>query len=199
MNKRFLSALRTLIPTIILMLSLNAQTAGTASVPLISQLSPSRSESLQAGKKHIEHGKLPEAIQTLEALQAVDNSWEIHFWLGTAYLLQGRHQDAAQSLDHALRLQSEIAEIWVQRAIVEQERGNTDAAIQLLGIAQQIDSHCAKAYLNAAYLYEQTGKYEAARNAYIHFLKLSPQDTLNRHIREHIHSRLVHIPYANHE
>lgn len=170
---------------------IEVQAAGNPPISLKSQLLPSWSESLQSSKNQIEHGQYTEAIKTLEALQALDNNWEIHFWLGTAYLLEGEFNDAAQSLDNALRQQSEIADIWVQRAIVEQERNNPSTALQLLSIAQQVDPSCAKAYLNAAYVYEQNGEFQIARDAYIHFLKLSSQDKLNRHLREQILSRLI--------
>ena len=117
-------------------------------------------------------------------------NWEDYFWLGTAYLMVNSLDDAAFALDFALELKGDIAEIWVQRATVEQEKGNYAAALQLLQVAIQINPKCLEAYLNAAYAYEHLRQVESARAAYGYFLQLSTTEPKFNNLRRKVLSRL---------
>jgi Tfp pilus assembly protein PilF len=112
------------------------------------------------------------AISRLENLQAVGR-WEVPFWLGTAYLLDGQLENAALMLEDALSLQSEVVEIWVQRAVVAQEQQQPQVALQFLEVAAQVDGDFPLTFLNVGIAYESLGDVQNARGAYGRFLKLS--------------------------
>lgn len=115
------------------------------------------------------------AISLLENMDGQTGRWEVPFWLGTAYLLNGQLDHAALTLDDALALETDIADIWVQRAVVAQELLRPEVALQLLEVAAQVDGSFALTYLNAALAYESLGDAENARGAYGRFLKLSAE------------------------
>ena len=136
---------------------------------------------------------LDAAIAQLEDLDSSEDNWEVQFWLGTAYLLSGRLDHAADTLDAALAIESDVAEIWVQRAIVEQERDQHGVALQLLEVAAQVDPDYPLTYLNAGIVYEARGDMERARSAYGRFLKLSagqPGSNRSRRMRRDVLVRI---------
>jgi len=122
------------------------------------------------------------AISRLENLDAGER-WEVPFWLGTAYLLDGQLENAELMLDDALSRQSEVAEVWVQRAVVAQERDQPQVALQLLEVAAQVDSSYALTYLNVGIAYESLGDGQNARGAYGRFLKLSAAGSNTSRVR----------------
>lgn len=113
------------------------------------------------------------AINGLESLDDDSERWEVSFWLGTAYLLDGQLDNAALTLDDALMLETDVVDIWVQRAVVAQQRSQPEVALQLLEVAAQVDGEFSLTYLNAAVAYESLGDEHNARGAYGRFLKLS--------------------------
>jgi tetratricopeptide (TPR) repeat protein len=144
-------------------------------------------------KSLIRKKQYSEVIALLEDSQILTGNWQANFWLGTAYLMQDQLPAARKALDSALELRGDIAEIWVQRAIVEQERDKANVALQLLNVALQINAQCEEAYLNAAYAYEQLGNIEAARAAYGYFLKLSVNNPRGARLRQQVLSRIVKL------
>jgi len=131
---------------------------------------------IEAAREALQAGEVSTAIARLENMQSDDESWEQHFWLGTAYLLDGQLDHAADALDRALAHQGNSAAVWVQRAVVEQEQGRYPVALQFLEVASQVDQDYAMTYLNAGQAYESLGKWDRARSAYGQFLKLSAKD-----------------------
>lgn len=115
------------------------------------------------------------AIRTLERVSGDSSRWEVSFWLGTAFLLDGQLENAAHALDDALSLESGVVDIWVQRAVVAQQRLQPEVALQLLEVASQVDGSYSLTYLNAAVAYESLGDDQNARGAYGRFLKLSTE------------------------
>ncbi len=114
------------------------------------------------------------AIRMLENVET-GSRWEVPFWLGTAHLLEGNLDEAAALLDDALTLESDLADLWVQRAVIAQERGRPQVALQFLEVALQVDSKASLAYLNAAVAYESLGDAESARGAYGRFLRVAAE------------------------
>lgn len=122
------------------------------------------------------------AISRLENLQA-GGRWEVPFWLGTAYLLNGQLDNAALMLDDALSLQSEVVEVWVQRAVVAQEQQQPRVALQFLEVAAQVDGDFPLTFLNVGIAYESLGDVQNARGAYGRFLKLSSANSQTSRVR----------------
>lgn len=130
---------------------------------------------LEQAKSALQKNDFATAIRTLEALDGQSGRWEVAFWLGTAYLLDGQLENAALTLDESLMLESEVADIWVQRAVVAQEQAQPEVALQLLEVAAQVDGSFPLTYLNAAITYDSLNDVDNARGAYGRFLKLAAE------------------------
>ncbi len=130
---------------------------------------------IETARQALQAGEVSTAIVQLENIPADAESWEQHFWLGTAYLLDGQLNHAADALDRALAQQGNSAALWVQRAVVEQEQGRYPVALQFLEVASQVEPGFPMTYLNAAHAYESMGRWDNARSAYGQFLKHSAQ------------------------
>ncbi len=146
--------------------------AGVLLSSSVAAQAPSIDDGISEATSALHESDYANAISRLENLDGSDR-WEVPFWLGTAYLLDGQLENAELMLDDALSLQSEVAEIWVQRAVVAQERQQPEIALQFLEVAAQIDERYALTYLNVGIAYESLGDRQNARGAYGKFLKLS--------------------------
>ncbi|MCR9261401.1 MAG: hypothetical protein NXH95_16900 [Pseudomonadaceae bacterium] len=157
----------------------------------LTQLPSSEAQTLIAGflKDHPDHR---EATITLARMQILENQpstaietldflvssvanrrhpdWQPWFWAGTAYLELGEIEAARRMLELAVAKEGKVAEIWVQLAVVEQELDNHAAALQYIGIAEQVDAEAALVHLNRAYSLERLGEFDAALNAYRQFM-----------------------------
>lgn len=101
---------------------------------------------------------------------AAGTDWQAWFWLGSAQLLQGDLAAAAASLDESLRRNGKITETWIQRAIIEQQRGDFRTSLQLLEIANDLTPEHPAVLLNVGYCNEALGNVAFAQAAYRKFL-----------------------------
>jgi tetratricopeptide (TPR) repeat protein len=99
--------------------------------------------------------------------------WEPWFWLGTAQLALGQQDAAENALERASKLNPKDARIWVQRAIVAQERGEHAEAIRLLGEARERSPKSPQIFLNLGYSNDALGQSAEADNNYRRFLALT--------------------------
>ncbi|MEM9603847.1 MAG: tetratricopeptide repeat protein [Pseudomonadota bacterium] len=91
------------------------------------------------------------AVLVLKPLLLQENyNWQPWFWAGTALLQIRELSGAARLLDQALARNRSVPAIWVQRAIVEQENGSAESALQLLHAASKISPHNTSVLLNMA-------------------------------------------------
>ncbi|XOV81649.1 MAG: tetratricopeptide repeat protein [bacterium] len=121
------------------------------------------------------------ALRTLDNLVSSVASrdhpdWQPWFWAGTAYLALDEIASARRMLDVAVAKEGQVADIWLQLAVLEQELNNHAAALQYIGIAEQVDGQGAQVHLNRAYSLERLGQYDAALSAYRQFMssRMSP-------------------------
>lgn len=143
----------------------------------------SASGEVRMAREALQAGDARGAIVRLENLNPEADGWEGLFWLGSAYLLAGQLDDAAATLDEALAMEGGRPEIWVQRAVVEQERGRHAVSLQFLEVAIQVDAGYALAYLNAAFAWESAGQADQARRAYGQFLRQSTGESGSNRVR----------------
>ena len=99
--------------------------------------------------------------------------WEGWFWLGTAQLAQGQMDAAGIALERASKLNPKMAQIWVQRAIVAQERGDHGIAVKLLNEARELAPKSPQIYLNLGFSNDALGLTAEADKNYIRFLSLT--------------------------
>ncbi len=144
------------------------------------------------GRLLIKNGFAEQAIERLQPLvKETSNDWRPWFWLGTAYLIVGDLDVAGTYLEEALAREGQIASIWVQRAIVEQEKGNPSSSVNLLQAANAIEPDNLDIVLNLAYASERSGNIKQAIKAYKHFLNLSASSPHHGRARSQVSLRLT--------
>jgi Flp pilus assembly protein TadD len=116
--------------------------------------------------------------------------WEPWFWLGTAQLAQGQMDAAETALDHASRIDSKVARVWIQRAVVAQERGDHVAAVNLLNKARDLSPKSPQIYLNLGYSNDALNLSAEAETNYRLFLSLTEGDGSYSAQRKHVIKRL---------
>jgi len=152
---------------------------------------------LAYGRLLTKTGHAAQAIRVLSPLTAqASQDWRPWFWAGTAQLLNQDLTNAALFLDEAIARQGDEVAIWVQRAIVEQELNNPQAAIYMLQVADQIQGDNPAVMINFAYANEAIGEIEKAVIAYKQFLKLSTADPKYGKLRSVVIVRLSKLALA---
>jgi len=135
----------------------------------------------------IADGQYEEAILAVAPLLTKKNAdWRPWFWNGTAELMLGHLDQAATSLDEALARDGRNAAPWVQRAMVEQQRGHHSAALQILAMAEASQPGLPAVQLNIAWSSEALGMHDRAIQAYKTFLRLSAGAGLYTPIRKKV-------------
>ncbi len=146
---------------------------------------------LTYGRLMVKSGDATGAVALLQPLaQQAPQDWHVWFWLGSAWLLQGKLVQAAEALDRALALNGEELAVWVQRAVVEQERGYPQHAEHYLQVAAQLAPENLEVLLNAAHVAEQLGKTGEAIALYRRFLSRSISHRSHASLRPRILERL---------
>ena len=118
----------------------------------------------------------------LPLLHKSNDDWAPWFLVGTAQLMLGELDLAAYSLDKSLSETGRYqAAVWVQRAVVEQQRNKPQNALQLLRVAAEIAPDDPQIDINLAYSYEALGEDESSAHHYQRFLE-SPLGTEKNNI-----------------
>ncbi len=152
-------------------------------------------ERIKEAKKLIQSGAYKEAAKLLEPKrgeEADNETWENYLLLGTARLGAGNLERAEQSFDKGLALNSKQPQLWLQRAIVEQQKGNHETALQLLKECQKLAPAMPEVQLNIGYSIDTIGadKY-AAKMAYETFIELTEGNPAYIAVRQKVLERLV--------
>ena len=147
----------------------------------------------------IRRGRIEDAIQKLETVSASQQTWEHYFWLGTAFLLNHDLDRAKEALEKSLSMENHQVAVWIQRAIVEQERQDPISALQYLQIAQQLNQEIPEIYLNQAYAYEFLGNPSLARYNYGQYLRIATLNGQQKSLRNQIIKRMKHLSKSERE
>ena len=129
---------------------------------------------LRQGQHLIQAGKYEEALSILSPL--FDNSpteWEPWFWMGTAYLGKGDLEQADQYFLSGLARNDKVPQMWIQRALVAQQRGEYQLAIHELRQAESLQPDLPHIHLNMGYAYDQLGNERLANQYYGKFMQLT--------------------------
>lgn len=142
---------------------------------------------------YVRAGYPHEALREAASLKSVPQAdWRPWFYSATANILLGYLDDARDDLDEALVRDGSVPEVWVQLAVLEQERGNHAAALQYLSIAGELDPNLGQIHLNRAYSLERMEDYPAALLAYQDYLTAQvPRDEAS--IRPRVIRRVAYI------
>lgn len=153
-------------------------------------------ERLAAGRNLVGSGAYVEAVEALQPLfYPPPASWEPYLIMGAAQLGLGK-LDAAQSyLDQGLARNGKQPGLLVQRAVVEQQRGNHQAALRLLKDAERAAPKAPEVQLNIGYSSDALGKKEDAAKAYRAFLSVTENSRAYVNVRNGVLTRLGELGY----
>jgi len=122
--------------------------------------------------------------------------WEPWFWRGTAYLGMGQLAKAEESFVEGLARDSTIPFLWVQRALVSQQRGHFVAAIESLRQAELLAPELPEVQLNLAYSLETQGNTQLAVGHYHNFLNLTEGKPAYHPARRKVLDRVIRLEEA---
>lgn len=147
---------------------------------------------LHQGQHFIRIGKYNEAVTLLSPLfHDPPNNWQPWFWMGTALLGKGEIDQADQYLLSGLARNDKIPQLWIQRALVAQQRGDYQLAIHELRQAESLEANLPHIPLNMGYAYERLGNNRLANQYYGKFLELSEDNPKFFSIRKKLFARLT--------
>ncbi len=134
-----------------------------------------RDARLQLAREYVVSGEAQKALEVVASLTTTghENShpdWQPWFWSASAHLALGNAVLAREQLELALTKESEVADVWVQLAVVEQELDNHAGALQYLNIAERLQPRLGSIHLNKAYSLEHLEEFDAAISAYQRYL-----------------------------
>lgn len=98
------------------------------------------SELLQNGIKAVQQNRPDKAIPMLEqAVQLNPESFDALFWLGAAYSLAQRWEEAANCFEQAKEIRPTVASVWYNLGVVYWRMGRTGDAIDCFEATLQIE------------------------------------------------------------
>jgi tetratricopeptide (TPR) repeat protein len=118
-----------------------------------------------------------DAVDSAEELtREFPERWESWYWKGTAQLALGQLKESDASLEQAGMVDPGVARVWLQRAVVAQERGDNKAAVRLLLEARKLAPKSPQIYLNLGYSNDALGLSAEAEKNYQYFMALTEGD-----------------------
>jgi tetratricopeptide (TPR) repeat protein len=161
-------------------------------VSTIPLLQPTQRNRLRHAQQLIQSGEYEGAVALLSPLfHEPPVKWEPWFWMGTALLGQGDIEQADQFFLSGLARNDKIPQLWIQRALVAQQRGDYQLAIHELRQAETLEADLPHIHLNMGYAYERLGNDRLANEYYGKFLKLSEAQPAFFSIRKKLFARLT--------
>jgi len=166
--------------------SMNRDAQTTAS------LQPTQANRLRHAQQLIRSGEYEGAVALLSPLfHDPPVKWEPWFWMGTALLGKGDMEQADQFFLSGLARNDKIPQLWIQRALVAQQRGDYQLAIHELRQAEMLEADLPHIHLNMGYAYERLGNDRLANQYYGKFLKLSEDQPVFFSTRKKLFARLT--------
>ncbi|GJL54758.1 MAG: hypothetical protein NPIRA02_18900 [Nitrospirales bacterium] len=151
---------------------MSSETKGSSIAEVSSSLSPQ--QRLLKARLLIQQQSHAEAIDVLQPLfVAPPATWEPWFWMGTAQFGLGELEKAEDAFMEGLVRDETVPYLWVQRAVIEQQRGHYGKAMDALRQAELLDAKLPEVQLNLAYNLEQQGQANLARRHYRQYLSLT--------------------------
>ncbi len=156
----------------------------------------SHEERLRIGKELVLDGEYKKSIKILRpVLFNKKENWEILFWIGSAKLGLGLYNEADDYFKKALTLNLKIPQLWIQRAIIAQEKNEHRRALTFLQKAQALAPNSPEILLNIAYSNDALGDQNGAVFAYRDFLSLTRNNSQFFQQRQAVHARLEEMGF----
>lgn len=153
---------------------------------------PSSDNQLRHAQQLIRSGEYEDAVALMSPLfHDPPVMWQPWFWMGTALLGKGDMEQADQFFLSGLARNDKVPQLWIQRALVAQQRGDYQLAIHELRQAESLEGDIPHIHLNMGYAYEQLGNGRMANQYYSKFLKLSENNPAFFSTRKKLFARLT--------
>ncbi len=138
------------------------------------QLAGRPAEEIDAASRLVQGGRYEEAVTLLEPLFATPpKEWEAYLVMGTAHLGAGRLDLAENYFNRGIARDARQAKLWIQLALVAQQKKENLAALQRLNHARQLAPESPDVWLNIGYSNDVLGDRDGAVRAYRNFLAFS--------------------------
>lgn len=121
----------------------------------------------------------------MPATENKHSHWSAWYWLGVAFMKQGNFEMSIQATEEALARNVESVDLWLLRALIEQETDDHHSALQLLSAAEHLAPNHPNIVLNKAISNEAIGQINLALVNYSRYLKLV-KGTTNRAIPNNV-------------
>ncbi len=152
---------------------------------------------LARAQSFIKQRQYAQAINVLAPLFAKPpERWEPWFWLGTAQLGLGQLEKAQASLVDGLARDATVPQLWVQRALVDQQQGRFGEALDALRQAELLAPELPEVHLNLAYALDVEGNRLVAVSYYRTFLTLTEGKKAYHAIRKKVLDRISRLSKA---
>lgn len=148
-------------------------------------------DNVEAVRALVQRKAYADALQTMEPLLSqYPKRWEPWYWVGTAQLGLGRLDEAERSLTQAITRDATIAHVWVQLALVAQQREDHLLALRYLIKAERLAPTLPEVLLNKGYSSDALGHVEDAKQGYKAFLARTEGNFFYTDIRQRVTDRL---------
>ncbi len=149
---------------------------------------------LKQARHLINIGSYSEAIDILKPIiDRQEETWDTYLLMGAAYLGLGELDHAETYSEMGLAMNGKIPQLWLQCAIVEQQRGKHEAALLILNEAEKLAPDIPEVQLNIGYSYDAIGNQRLSEKAYNSFLKLTEGSPAYMMVRYKVLERLRNI------
>lgn len=149
---------------------------------------------LKRARHFIKIRSYAEAIDILKPIiDRQEEIWDTYLLMGAAYLGLGELDYAEMYSEMGLAINGKVPQLWLQCAIVEQQRGKHEAALRILNEAEKLASDIPEVQLNIGYSYDAIGNQKLSAKAYNSFLKLTEGDPAYMMVRYKVLERLHNL------
>ncbi len=146
---------------------------------------------LKQARQLINIGSYSEAIDILKPIiDRQEETWDTYLLMGAAYLGLGEPDHAETYSEMGLAMNGKVPQLWLQCAIVEQQRGKHEAALRILNEAEKLAPDIPEVQLNIGYSYDAIGNQRFSVRAYNSFLKLTEGNPAYMMVRYKVLERL---------
>lgn len=151
-------------------------------------------EAIESARRALSAGRYWQALSALDSLEPVPET-RADFWLikGSAHLANGQLDLADAAFASAQSLAPENAQIAIQSAIVQQERGDHASALKILEDLATRYPTVPEVFLNQGYSHQAMGAVSEARHSFHTFLRMTEGRSLYSHQRKVVRDWLAQV------
>ncbi|MBK1735944.1 hypothetical protein CKO15_11780 [Halorhodospira abdelmalekii] len=142
----------------------------------------------------IEQGRYQHAAEQLVDLrEQLSDEHEVWFWSAAAEIGLGNYPRADHFLRQALQRNPRHFESWVQLAVLAQDAGEHEQALDYLDEARRLRPDHPSVLLNRAYSHDSLGRGDSARRDYVAFMEQTRGQAAYAAQRQWVRQRLAEL------